>query len=78
MGPQALEEDAEEKARLRRWIEEAFLGPSENLDPKNLVLILTLFSANASAALAGSTLIYEKGQDILCSMYRSSQRCRQC
>jgi hypothetical protein len=65
--PESLEEDTEEKARLRRWIEETFLGPAETLDPKNFVLILTIFAFNASLGMLGSTLIYANGQDVLCS-----------
>jgi hypothetical protein len=62
-----LEEDADEKARLKRWIEETFCGPSDNMDPKNIVLILSFFAANASLAMFGSTLQFMKGQDAVCS-----------
>jgi hypothetical protein len=64
---ESLEEDREEKARLRRWIEEIFLEPAETLDPKNLALTLTIFAFNASLGMLGSTLIYSNGQDVLCS-----------
>ncbi|PVF96454.1 hypothetical protein CPB86DRAFT_786951 [Serendipita vermifera] len=65
--PEQLEEDADEKARLKRWIEETFCGQSDNMDPKNIVLILTFFAANASLSLFGSTLMFMKGQDAVCT-----------
>lgn len=65
--PESIEEDSQEKVRLRQWIEETFLGPSENMDPKNLVLTLTIFAFNASLGMFGSTLVYSSGQDVLCT-----------
>ncbi|KAG8823435.1 hypothetical protein FRC17_009333 [Serendipita sp. 399] len=64
---EALEEHAEEKARVRRWVEETLLGPAENSDPKNLVLILSIFALSASLSMFGSTLMFKKGQNVACS-----------
>ncbi|KAG8821531.1 hypothetical protein FRC19_007666 [Serendipita sp. 401] len=63
----ALEENAEEKARVRRWVEETLLGPAENSDPKNLVLVLSLFALSSSLSMFGSTLIFQKGQNVACT-----------
>jgi hypothetical protein len=65
--PEGLEADSEEKERLRKWVEDVLLGPAETLDPKNLVFVLCIFVANAGLAMFGSTLIFSKGQDVMCS-----------
>jgi hypothetical protein len=65
--PEELEADSDEKERLRKWVEDVLLGPAESLDPKNLVFVLCLFVANAGFAMFGSTLIFSKGQDVMCS-----------
>lgn len=67
--PEALEADSQEKERLRRWVEDVLLGPAESLDPKNLIFILCIFVANASLAMFGATLIFSKGQDLMCSQF---------
>jgi hypothetical protein len=65
--PEELEANTEEKERLKKWIEDVLLGPAESLDPKNLIFILCIFVANAGLAMFGSTLIFSKGQDVMCS-----------
>lgn len=62
-----MEENAAEKARMRRWIEETLLGNSENSDPKNLMLILSIIVASASLSMFGSTLLFRAGQDGFCT-----------
>lgn len=65
--PESLEADLDEKERLRKWVEDILLGPAESLDPKNLVFILCIFVANASLAMFGATLIFSKGQELMCT-----------
>ena len=66
-----MEENAAEKARMRQWIEETLLGNTENSDPKNLMLLLSIIIASASLSMFGSTLLFRAGQDGFCSEWKT-------